>query len=315
MLVLSRDARGLAAVTLATCWQAGGAVFLARSSGPQSALRIALLAFTIAGLLSWLPVVCSQAGRGRRKDPALEGRLVARGVLVVVTTVAFLAFYAALARIPVEAASAAEVAAGVVVVLAFTRPGRSRAREARGQRIVALSTVLVCAIAVGVALRGLPPGEGDYGAIGFGLAIALIAGACGGAIVLLSAASGSDGVPASQLARERFTGAALVAGFVVLVTGSAAGVSATTWRGEAIVGALTIALPILLLQWGLVRAEPVRSELVLATLPALVHLGDAVWQRRWDPLLGGTMGLLVVTVAVSQFVPACRTGRRGGATA
>jgi len=312
MLIASPERKGLLVVAVATVWQAGGAVFLAESSGPESSSRIAFLAFALAGSVSWLPL---PGARERDQAPAGSreaGPVGPRACLVVVTAGAFLAFYAALARVPVEAASALEVAAGLVTVLAVSARRTGVAAASLWRTLAALGVVLVCALVTGAVLGRDGHVEADPGGVAAGIGLAVTAGACGGVVVLVSSASGARGASAAQLARERFSGAAIIAAVVVLVTGAGVGVPAITWGGEGIIAALSISGPILLLQWGLMHAEPVGSELLLASLPALVHAGDSVWTQRWDPLLGGLMGLLVLTVVAAQLGPRARTVGRGG---
>jgi len=311
----SSSTPALLVVALATVWQAGGAVLLAHVSGPASSLRIAFLAFSVAGLLSWLPQAWRR-GRGRAPiDRGGEGSVRTRVSLVVVTAGAFLAFYAALAWVPVEAASAVEVAAGLVTVLVITSRGERVTRAGLWRASAASGAVLVCAIATVTVLGRDVHSGAAAGGVAVGIGLALMAGACGGGVVLVSSASGARGLSAGQLARERFSGAAFIAAVVVLVTASGAGVPAAVWGEEALVAVVSISLPVLLLQWGLVRAEPVGSELVLASLPALVHLGESARSHRWDPLLGSLMGLLVLTVLAAQAAPFALHARRGGGIA
>lgn len=297
ILATERSSLGLLLVVGAVVWQAAGAVVLARTSSPDSALRTAFEAFVVATL-----VACAVLARSRRPD--LRGRRSRRVLspaalaLVAVTAGAFLAFYAALGHVPVLAASAIEVCTGVLVVLCLVEGRRLRSAGVDRRWAAAGALTIVCVVVTLISTRGAPSSSAS--GLVTGLVLAAGAGACGAMVVVLSASASARGLRAAPLAVTRFAGASVLSGVVIVAVGSGEGVTALAWAEETLSATMTVALPLLLLQAGLLVADPVRSELVLATLPALVHVGDSIWTRHLDPVVTVLMICLVACALAAQ---------------
>jgi drug/metabolite transporter (DMT)-like permease len=274
-------------VIVATLGQASGAVVLGHGVRPEGALVNTFIAFVAAAAISGVAL-----SRRRGSLSRLDRRLRSEGgvgwsvLMVVATCGAFGGFYVAISLISPVAVSALEAGVGpLLALLIFSRPLRTRASMIAPVLMVLLS-ILVAWVVLG--------GRGGTGLV-VGLWLTLLVGVSGVLIVLASRRLGESGFSVNDVNVVRFVGAGAVFGLICVVVLVRDGLVPP--EGVNVAHSLVfITLPFLLLQYGLVKGDPVRSELVMSSLPALVFFGEALRFSVWNASLGL---LMIVSLSVA----------------
>ncbi|BDZ48381.1 hypothetical protein GCM10025867_06220 [Frondihabitans sucicola] len=282
----------LAIVAASTLWQAVGTVVIARVITAGTAPLSSFLAFAAAA------VICVVQAFLRGALPGLNRHVRCRSTLLVLvgmnaaTAGVFVAFFSALVYLPPTSVSVLEAGSAPLIV---TIAVASRSRRRLRLRTVA-APVCVVIVSVGIAARSILV-DGTRGAeTWLGLALAVFAGFSGAFVVLFSVELSKAGLTAVQVNASRFHLAWIVSGLVFLLGTRGGSLVSPDIPRLVFVSVLLGAAPLIVLQYGLGRANPVSSELVLSSLPALVFLTEVLLARRFDPL---TAALMVVLLAVS----------------
>jgi drug/metabolite transporter (DMT)-like permease len=276
----STQRTALACVATGTLGQAAGSVVLGHGVEPGGAVANTLIAFVAAAAIS----VAVLGPRGARRLAALLTSVTAARrwslLLLAATSAVFGGFYLAITMIDAVAVSSLEAGIGPFLALfLFLFPVRGGSlRRAAAPSIVLLLSVVVVLLVLGRA--GAQPSS----AAAIGLAVTAVVGVAGVVIVLASQRLRAHGLTATDINVVRFVGSsvlfALVAGPVLLVGGPPVGV-------RPIVAVFLIALPFLVLQIGIVHGDPLRNELAMSSLPALVYVGSSLRESTWSLALGG----------------------------
>lgn len=289
----ARGRRGTVIVTVAVLWQGLGTSVVGAVTAPELATFTTFVAFLAAAVIA--AAAAHRARRAQRSPssivtPGLSAREVV--VLNVVTAGAFSAFYIAAALVPPTVASVVETGVGPFAVGFMLLLAR---RPAPGMR----QASLVLAIAAAVAWTGMRSFGNDTGHDVLGLSLSVLAGGCAAAVLLTSSSLARRGTTALQISVVRFHLAWILTGALGVPAALQLSPDRTGEIGTALlVGVTCIALPILLLQWGITLAPPATSALILTTLPAVVLVGDIALTGVVH--LGLAVGMSVL-VAVSLF--------------
>ena len=284
----------LTCVATGTLGQAAGSVVLGHGVEPGGAVANTLIAFVAAATIS----VAVLGPRGARRLAALLTSVTAARrwslLLLAATSAVFGGFYLAITMIDAVAVSSLEAGIGPFLAL-FLFPVRGGSlRRAAAPSIVLLLSVVVVLLVLGGA--GAQPASAAIG-----LAVTAVVGVAGVVIVLASQRLRAHGLTATDINVVRFVGSsvlfALIAGPVLLVGGPPVGV-------RPIVALLLIALPFLVLQIGIVHGDPLRNELVMSSLPALVYVGSSLRESTWSLALGGVMLAVLAVATIGALVDA-----------
>ena len=291
----STQRTALICVATGTLGQAAGSVVLGHGVEPGGAVANTLIAFVAAATIS----VAVLGPRGARRLAALLTSVTAARrwslLLLAATSAVFGGFYLAITMIDAVAVSSLEAGIGPFLAL-FLFPVRGGSlRRAAAPSIVLLLSVVVVLLVLGRA------GAQSSSAAAIGLAVTVVVGVAGVVIVLASQRLRAHGLTATDINVVRFVGSsvlfALIAGPVLLVGGPPVGV-------RPIVALLLIALPFLVLQIGIVHGDPLRNELVMSSLPALVYVGSSLRESTWSLALGGVMLAVLAVATIGALVDA-----------
>ncbi|KNX38725.1 hypothetical protein [Luteipulveratus halotolerans] len=241
---------------------------------------------------------------------ALSAAVASRAPLMVVTVPdiirlnvfsagAFALFYVAATMTLPSAASVIETATAPVLVVAAGLVRRTDGVAVRHRVIAAALNGIACVWAVVIAVRAstgsgqswLPP------------LLALAAGACALGVLTTTRRLVQSGTPTTVVNAWRFHGCWLASGIAVLLSPDDQGGSLALWQLLAL-GFCCITVPIVLLQYGIGRAEVMASASVIAVLPGIVLLTDVAYGAV-DLLVLGPVVLAVMAAGVS-LVPAGR---------
>ncbi|MBD8727715.1 hypothetical protein [Frigoribacterium sp. CFBP 13707] len=292
----STQRTALACVATGTLGQAAGSVILGHGVEPGGAVANTLIAFVAAAVIS----VAALGPRGARRLAALLTSVTpARRwslLLLAATSAVFGGFYLAITMIDAVAVSSLEAGIGPFLALLLFPVRGGSLRRATAPSIVLLLSVVVVLLVLGRA--GEQPSSS---ATAIGLAVTVVVGVAGVVIVLASQRLRAHGLTATDINVVRFVGSsvlfALIAGPVLLVGGPPVGV-------RPIVAVLLIALPFLVLQIGIVHGDPLRNELVMSSLPALVYVGSSLRESTWSLALGGVMLAVLAIATIGALVDA-----------
>lgn len=293
-LIDDRTTFGALIVALAVLWQGAGTGVVGHVITPQLATFTTATAFATAalvGVTAWMRRRRSSAGMAPDLK-ALVSKVGAKQLVTlnVVTGGAFGLFYIAATLVPPTAASVLEVGIGPAVVIAATPYGR--------QRLGAwFFPVVTLALAVVTALLAIRASESGIGPALLGSGLSSLAGACAAAVLLTSRKLADAGLNVWEISAVRFhlvwvLGFALAAPAMWYDPVSPAEVLAAIF-----VGVFAIAGPILLLQWGVTMADPLRAALILAALPAVVLGTDVLLGATFPaPVMIGVLAIVSVSL-------------------
>lgn len=291
-----RTTVGLLLVALAVLWQGVGTGVVGHVVSPQLSTFTTASAFAAAAAVGgsvWLIRNDSSIRVGARVRALGRKMGIKQLVLLnLVTGGAFGLFYIAVTLIPPTSASVLEVGIGPLAVLAATRSSR----RSLGAWFAPVITVLLAGM---TAIFAIQASQSGVGMALLGSTLSIAAGICAAAVLLTSRKLADAGLDAWEISAVRF--------HLVWVLGFGLSIPAL-WNSPVpsgdiltavLVGAVAIAGPILLLQWGVTMADPLRAALVLAALPAVVLGTDVLLGASFPALI--TFGVLaIVAVSVSS---------------
>jgi inner membrane transporter RhtA len=280
-----RDVPVLLLFVIGSCSQYVGAALAVMLFERLSPAGVAWLRMLVAALilLAWRRLG-GAVWRGRR--------LILAGCFGLVTGLMNVAFYEAIARLPLGTAVAVEFC-GPVAVAAL---GSRRVREVAALLLAVTGVVLIA----DVQLAGSPAG----------LLLALLAAVLWAVYIVLGKRVASGGNGLDNMAAG-FALAAVLLCPLALGTGPAWG-SPTLLAMVAAVGVLSTALPYALDQVVLRRVEQARFALLLALLPAVASaIGFLVLRQLTRPLEAAGIAIIVVAVALSGRAAPTSRGQRG----
>lgn len=285
---------GLSIVALATAWQAVGTVIIGALSTPSVSAILSFAAFASAAAYCGL-----QAAVSKRVGPIremLRERTARRLVLVQNTMTAgvFVSFYFSLAFVPATVASVVEAGIGPLVAAVLTV---QRGRFGAARRYVFPS--LMTGVTAVIVVLSLSSSSRAAAAYPVGLVLAACAGVCGVGVVLCSMKLVALGFNATDINATRFHGAWLVSGIAVLLSGLPRDSSALPVM--LLVGVALGAAPLVVLQFGITRSQPLPTELVMSSLPALVFVGESIIGRGFDITIATWMVALLVCSVFAVF--------------
>jgi len=294
----------LAIVALSTIWQAVGTVVIGDAMTERTSTLSSFIAFGSAALLCTL-----QAAFGgmlprlllRLREPRTFTLLL---LMNVATAGVFVSFYVALAYLPATSVSVLEAGCAPIVVAVIVALHQRR----RGSARTLVAPVAVLTLSTVIAWQVISREEAATTTLWFGVGLAVFAGASGACVVLLSGALSRAHLSPSEVNAARFHLAWVVSGVAYLLNGTA-GALPTNIGSLAVVSVTLGAAPLIVLQYGLSRAQPVTSELIMSTLPALVFGAGALRSGYADPTTALLMAGLVVISVVYVLVEAQRERR------
>lgn len=285
--------RPIGIVAASTIWQAAGTVLLAQILTPSTATLSTFAAFGAAAVLCVLHALCSGA------IPSLLRHLHRSRVvwllfgMNVATAGVFVSFYVALAYLPPLSVSVLEAGLAPLVVSLFAAPTVENRRRSRRLFV----PVAVLATSIVIAVRSLSLDESGSSTHLVGVVLACLAGLSGAGVVLLSVQLNRAGLTAVHANASRFHLAWLISGIFYLLAPSCSLVPRDLLPLAA-ASILLGSLPLVALQFGIATANPVASELVLASLPALVFVMALLSGEPFDL---PTLGLMTVLLVIAAF--------------
>lgn len=286
---ISGHRKGLLLVIVAVLLQGLGTSVVGVAVRPELSTFTTFAAFLTAAVFAGIAF-----GVRHQMRPTSSAKLGLRDIVIVnlVTAGAFSAFYVAATLISPTAASVLETGLGPFVVALAT--GLTLGR--RGRQLLRPSLVLFisCSIAY-VAITSDSDRDASETTV-LGLILSVLSGCCAAGALLTSHRLSAHGVTALQISAVRFHLAWLVCGIIAVPTivKLLPNNAHELWSSAAI-GVVCIAIPILLLQWGITLAQPLHAALIMSTLPAVVLVGDL--------LLGGTINpILVIGMTALVFI-------------
>jgi drug/metabolite transporter (DMT)-like permease len=290
---MSGQRKGLLLVIVAVLLQGLGTSVVGAAVRPELSTFTTFAAFLTAAVFAGIAF-----GVSHQMRPTSSAKLGLRDIIIVnlVTAGAFSAFYVAAILIPPTAASVLETGLGPFVVALATGLAVGR----RGRQLLGPGLVLFISFAIAyVAITSDFDGDASETTI-LGLILSVISGCCAAGVLLTSHRLSARGVTALQISAVRFHLAWLLCGIIAVPTIVKLLPNNTheLWFTAAI-GVVCIAIPILLLQWGITLAQPLHAALVISTLPAVVLVGDF--------LLGGTVNPILV-IGMTALVLISRAG-------
>ncbi|MFT4157118.1 MAG: DMT family transporter [Microbacterium sp.] len=282
---------GLTIVAIATAWQAIGTAIIGALSTPAVSAVLSFIAFASAAVYCTAHALIS--GRGALIRGLLRAGTSLRLVIVqnIMTAGVFVCFYFCLAFVPATAASVIEAGIGpLVAALATVRLGRVGSAR---RFIFPLVTALIAAVIVVLSLEA----SSRHASTHFvGVLLAICAGLCGVGVVLCSMKLVERGFTATGINATRFHGAWIVSGVAVIAGGVPQ--EAVNLPLLLIVGVALGAAPLVVLQFGITRSQPLPTELVMSSLPALVFVSESIITQTFD---GGTATWMLALLACSAL--------------
>ncbi|WP_309082327.1 DMT family transporter [Zhihengliuella sp.] len=254
-------------------------------------MGVAFLCASLAGQASH----CARAGR---LLPQLDWSHVA--ALNLATLMTFGAFYLALAWIPASLAAGVEAAFAPLATLLLALWRKKRAPWSVW--LLALS-VFACSIAFGATQAQSSPAGNQYVV---GVLLALVAGAGMAILAILSRSLGERGVDASSILAVRYHLAYIVAfGLAARDYGFEGDIAVLLHDLSWIVplGLAAVALPLFLIQSGMMRTDPTLTAILMASVPAISFLTETTWFGWSHGIASWTLlALLVLLVCVYGVV-------------
>ncbi|OLZ67831.1 hypothetical protein AV521_23410 [Streptomyces sp. IMTB 2501] len=275
--------------------------FLSGRLGFGGSLQFSCIAFVTATVACGALHAVRSRRTTRRPTPRGRGTVRLMALMNLATAVTFLGFYVSLAWVPAALASSVQSGVGPLAVIC-TGLVRGEGRPGPG-RVAAALGLLVLSGAIALRLDGRA-GTLDGAALG-GTALVALSGVSAALLARLSRQLGQAGAEPTWVMTHRFHLTYVCAGALLFL-----GAGGTASAGPALpLMALTalgaVALPLLLLQIGLQRAEPLSAMVLLSTLPGLVYLSQSLFGGTLDAV---TCALIALLIAVA--VLAARPERR-----
>ncbi|MGW5969532.1 hypothetical protein [Streptomyces sp. NPDC055186] len=260
---------GAALVTVAALLQSIANGLLSGDLTGQESLLLSFLAFTTSALV-FLQVTSARGSRREGARRSLRAAFRPLALMNAATAVAFLGFYWSLSLIPAPLAVAVDIGVGPLALALLRRQELSPA-----QRIGRLTLgVAALVLAVAAAVRMTTDGQSaSGGTMLLGLGVAATAGLAGATIPLLSVRLGALGVTAAQVTAHRFHLTYVTALALLVVTGLP---TSTLTDGSrmaflAVIAVLGTALPLFVLQVGMLRTPPFVVALIVSSGPGLTY--------------------------------------------
>lgn len=294
---------GAVVVGVAVLWQGVGTALVSHTITPALGTFSTFTAFLVAGLLGMTAKALSTR-RGRAAPGAMPGttaRMTRSEALILnlVTAGAFACFYVAATLIPATAASVIETGLGplAIALALLSTHGRMRTLAHPALVLLAASAVTVSVFAVDDADPGLRIA---------GILLSAVAGVCAAGVLLTSRRLAGRGVDALSISAVRFHLAWIVCGAIALPTVVATHQSAQSLLLTAGISVAGISLPILLLQAGITKADPLASAFIISALPAIVLVTDTMLGAPLTPAIAVTMVVLVIVLLAGLRPPRTR---------
>lgn len=293
----NRAAFGAIIVAAAVIWQGIGTAVVGHSVAPEVSTFTTFVAFLNAAILASLILLLQ-----RRREPIAttvgklrdNKRVVA--ALNLFSAGAFCLFYVSATMIQPTAASVIETGIGPLVVAIIAAVASKQ-----------LTRSLIPAIAiVALAFAFFILGNDDLTATTIlGLIFAIGAGFSAVGVLYSSRHAEAKNLAVMEIAAVRFHLAWILSGLVALFTVDATTLSPKTLTSTIVLSTLCIALPILLLQWGVILAPPFVSALILAILPAVVMGTEIALGAPIASAQGVILGMIVI-ITIGQAIWSAR---------
>ncbi|WP_037603362.1 hypothetical protein [Streptacidiphilus rugosus] len=300
----------IALILVSVLLQATADGYLSGRLGVDSSLGFSCLAFVTA-TLACTALYAIRRARSRTRDggrpapePEPERRRLLLGLMVrmnLATAVTFLGFYLSLAWVPAALASSVQSGVGPLAVICIGLAAKEKA-PARSRTAYA-AVLLALSLAVAVLLDGRVASLSPAALAG--TVLVAVSGASAALLARLSRRLGRAGADPTWVMAHRFHLTYLCAGGVLLVRGTGGKLVAghIPLPVMAVVALAAVALPLLLLQIGLQRADPLAAMVLLSMLPGLVYLTQAVLGGGFRPAPAVLIGALVLVAALAARPP------------
>lgn len=286
---ISGHRKGLLLVIVAVLLQGLGTSVVGVAVRPELSTFTTFAAFLTAAVFAGIAF-----GVRHQTRATTSVKLGLRDIITVnlVTAGAFSAFFVAATLIPPTAASVLETGLGPFVVALAT----GLAVGQRGRQLLRPGLVLFLSFTIAYVAVTSDSDRDASATIILGLILSVTSGCCAAGVLLTSHRLSARGVTALQISSVRFHLAWFLCGIIAVPTiVKLLPHNAHELWSSAAIGVVCIAIPILLLQWGITLAQPLHAALVISTLPAVVLFGDFI--------LGGTINpILVIGMTALVFI-------------